>query len=300
MMIHCSGCERATEHVSFFEGGKDWEYGVPGSFNQSRCTVCGLVAMVPMPSLEEILTFYPNTYHGYQAATSPVTRWLIERNLRQRARVYKALIGSHGMILDVGAADGAHFDIWKTEGAWEFAGFEFNPEIAADARAQGRDVATATIETFDARGRTFDLIIMNHLLEHVQDPLDTMRRAVALLKPGGYLVGEVPSLKSIDRWMFGNYWGGCHWPRHLHQFTPETLSSQLTNAGFETPRIHYLLHTSHWALSFQNWLQDRAWGRTTLTNGRAWYYPIFLLACVPINFVQKLLGLTGIIGFVAR
>jgi SAM-dependent methyltransferase len=298
--IYCSICQKETSHVVFFEGGRDWEYGVPGEYRQEQCESCGLVTMVPMPSPAEVLTFYPSTYHGYQSATSALTRWLIERNLRQRADGYRKLIGTTGTILDVGAADGAHFDVWKTEGSWEFVGFEFNDEIAADARAHGRNVATATMETFDAQGKQFDLIIMNHLLEHVPDPLDTARRAFALLKPGGWLVGEVPNLRSLDRWIAGRYWGGCHWPRHLQQFTPSTMRRMLTTVGFESPRLSFLLHTSHWALSVQNWLQSTSWGKTTLQNGRAWYYPILLLAFVPLNLIQKIFGCTGIMGFSAR
>lgn len=298
--IYCSICRKETAHTPFFKDGKDWEYGVPGTFNQDRCDACGLVTMTPMPTLSEIIGFYPKAYHGYQPANTALTRWLIDRNLRQRSHVYRGLIGRHGAILDVGAADGAHFDVWKTEGEWDLVGFEFNPEIAAEARLHGRDVATATIETFDTKGRSFDLIIMNHLLEHVQDPFDTVMRAYAMLKPGGYIVGEVPNVRSVDRWLFGVHWGGCHWPRHLQQFGPASLSRMFTQAGFESPRISYLLHTSHWALSIQNWLQDHRWSRTMLTNGRAWYYPVLLLACIPFNLVQKVLGLTGIIGFSVR
>ncbi len=298
--FYCSICAQETPHHPFFERGQDWEYGIPGTFRQERCHLCGLVTMVPMPAPDVVLGYYPKEYHGYQSATSALTRWLIKRNLRQRARMYRRLIGRTGTILDVGAADGAHFDVWRTEGDWTLVGFEFNDAIAAEARAHGRDVATATMETFDAQGRTFDLIIMNHLLEHVPDPLETVRRASALLNPGGMLVGEVPNLRSVDRWLFGAFWGGCHWPRHLQQFTPASLTRMFTRAGFEGPHLLFLLHTSHWALSVQNWLQARIWGRTRLRNGRAWYYPFLLVLFIPVNTLQKWLRCTGIMGFTAR
>lgn len=298
--LYCSICRRKTDHVPFFEGGQDWEYGVPGVFRQERCSVCELVTSVPLPTTDVLLGYYPPNYHGYQSPTSSLTRWLVERNLRERAKGYRRLIGPEGVILDVGAADGAHFDVWEQVGNWELMGFEFNEEIARDARTHGREIATATMETYDPKGRMFDLIIMNHLLEHVPDPFDTVRRAYAFLKPGGYIVGEVPSLYSFDRWIFGSYWGGCHWPRHVQQFSPRSITSLFVGAGFLAPHISYLLHTSHWALSIQNWLQAHALTKTVLQNGRSWYYPLLLLCCIPINLLQKLLGCTGIIGFVAR
>jgi SAM-dependent methyltransferase len=297
MNIFCSLCRQETPHTSFFERGQDWEYGVPGTFRQERCDICGLVAMAPMPNLETILSYYPAAYHGYQSSTSALTRRLIDYSLRERARMYRRLISSRGDILDVGAADGAHFDVWQTEGAWNFVGFEFNDAVAQAARNAGRNVVTASMETFDAQGKTFDLIIMNHLLEHVTDPRDTVERARALLKPGGWLVGEVPNLRSWDRMVMGRYWGGCHWPRHVHQFTPSTLQTLFRVAGFERPHFSWLLRTDHWALSVQNFLQSRTQTRVMLKHGRAWYYAPLLLLFIPLNMIQRLLHRTGVVGF---
>lgn len=299
---YCSICERETEQEPFLTGGTDWEYGVPGTFNQVRCTECGLVRMHPMPSLEEVVTFYPDSYHGYQegGATSALTKFLIQKNLKAREAFYKSLIGNDGHILDVGSGEGSHFDTWTENTNWKISGFEFHEGAAALGRSRGRDIEHATIETYDPKGKTFDLIIMNHLLEHVIDPLDTVRRGFELLKPGGVIVGETPNIASLDFALFGKYWGGCHWPRHLHQFTPKTHRTMFEKAEFASVTFSYPLHTGHWALAFQNFLQSKKLTKTTLTNGRSWYYPFLLLATVPPNLVQKMTGYTGIIGFVAK
>lgn len=298
--LPCNLCGTETSHQPFLAGGQDWEYGVPGTFTQGQCTVCGLVRMDPMPSLAEIGAYYPASYHGYQSPASPLTRWLIQRNLRKRARAYKRLIGSTGTILDVGAADGAHFDVWKQEGHWTFNGFEFNDAIAQEGRVHGRNIATATMETFDSRGQQFDLIIMNHLLEHVVNPRQTVQRAYELLKPGGWIVGETPNIRSLDRMIAGRYWGGCHWPRHVHQFMPSSMRALLRSAGFTQVRITPSLDTSHWALSVQNALQASVKTRIRIHNGRTMYYPWLLAAFVPLNIVQYILGITGILGFAAQ
>jgi SAM-dependent methyltransferase len=205
-----------------------------------------------------------------------------------------------GAILDVGAADGAHFDEWRSYAHWDIRGFEFHPDVVNDAQAHGRNVIEATMETYDPGEIRFDLIIMNHLLEHVADPAETLTRAVKLLKPGGFIVGEVPNIASVDFLCFGKYWGGCHWPRHLHQFEPKTMTKALRGAGFSDVRIGFVLHTSHWALSVQNRFQATSWGKVLLQNGRSWYYPFLLIAFVPINFIQKLFKCTGILSFRAR
>lgn len=298
--MYCSICQTNTTRKPFLTNGKDFEYGVPGTYTQTMCVSCGLIATDPMPDDETILSFYPETYHGYQPAVSALTQFLIKRNLKARAVAYKKLVGDKASFLDVGSADGSHFDEWKKiEPGWDFYGFEFHDGAAQAGREAGRDIQTATIETYDAKGNTFNAIIVNHLLEHVPDPRNTADRAFALLKPGGWLIGETPNIKSLDFFLFKRFWGGTHWPRHVHQFSPDVMKKMLTDAGYTNIRFQYPLHTGHWALSVQNLIESRH-GTKRLKNGRAWYYPFLLLLFVPINLIQKLCGYTGIMSFQAQ
>lgn len=47
--------------------------------------------------------------------------------------------------------------------------------------------------------RTFDLIVMGHVLEHVADPVSLLRRARGWLAPGGRIFAAVPNARSIHR-----------------------------------------------------------------------------------------------------
>lgn len=299
-IVYCSICGNNSKHYDFVNNGRDFEYGVPGVFKYSKCVECGLVVLDPLPAIEEVLTFYPLDYHGYDEPTSRLTKFLIRKNLVQRANLYKDLIGDSGNILDVGSADGAHFDIWQKEGKWNFYGFEFKDEVAEAGRKKGRNIDTATMETYDARGRKFKLIILNHLLEHVHDPMFVVKKSFDLLEKDGFIVGEVPNIRSLDFKIFGRYWGGSHWPRHLHQFTPAVLEDMFVKSGYKNIKFHYPLHTGHWALSVQNFMQSMDFTKTKTNNGRTWYYPILLILFVPINLLQKIVGFTGIVGFTAQ
>lgn len=296
----CVLCGAPTPHRAIMTGGRDREYGAAGEYAYLRCAACGLVRLDPMPTPAEVAALYPPDYHGYQEAASGLTRRLADALLRQRAQSYRRLIGAGGRVLDVGAADGAHFPAWERVGGWRISGIEFNDEAAARGRAAGRDILTADIATSEPPRATFDLVVMNHLLEHVHDPLDVARRAWDALRPGGVLVGEVPNLRSVDAAVSGRYWGGAHWPRHLHQFDPTTLTATLRRAGFTDVRIRPSLHTGHWALSVQNFLQSFRATRSALRSGRAWYYGFLLAAFLPVNLACAAVGRTGIIGFSAR
>jgi SAM-dependent methyltransferase len=281
--------------------GEDYEYGVTDTFDLVRCRRCGLLFLRPEPTLEQLLTYYPPDYHSYGGApSSPISNFLIQFASKAKAGEITRLIGPAGRILDVGCAEGREFDHLRRFGDWNFCGVEFNPDIAARGRAKGYDIRPTTLEHADFPPESFDLILMFHLLEHVTDPLTTLNAAWRLLKPGGYLLGEVPNPDSLDARWSGRYWGGWHFPRHLFQYNPAVLHRTLAQGGFRDIHLAAKLHTGHWALSIQNFLQSRPSWRSRLSHGRTFYYPLLLLFFIPFNLVQALFLKTGVIGFQAR
>jgi 2-polyprenyl-3-methyl-5-hydroxy-6-metoxy-1,4-benzoquinol methylase len=86
--------------------------------------------------------------------------------------------------------------------------------------------------------RTFDIITMWHVLEHVAEPERYVERIARCLKPGGTLVVEVPNLRSWTACFTGGYWLGLDLKHHLYFFTPRSLSRMLTKHGFEITHVH--------------------------------------------------------------
>jgi hypothetical protein len=89
---------------------------------------------------------------------------------------------------------------------------------------------------------------MWHSLEHVHDPVGILREAFKLLVPGGKLVVATPNIAGWPFQWFGESWFGLDLPRHLTHFTPETLSSALTAAGFRVESVRMIRH-SDWLRS---------------------------------------------------
>ena len=76
----------------------------------------------------------------------------------------------------------------------------------------------------------YDLVYMNHVLEHLVDPVSTISTAAALLRPDGYLYVAVPNL-----------WNECsaqtvHYVPHLHAFTQGALERLLRARGLTIVR----------------------------------------------------------------
>lgn len=293
--MECSACKSRDQKV-LFPNCIDLEYGQREGHDVYECLSCNLVYLYPTPTIEELLSFYPSYYHGYKKSFSRLTNFLISLNIKFRANLYKKLIGKEGRILEIGAADGNDFFLLRQYGNWDFWGIEFNDDIAKRGRKNGLNIITGTLEEYDFKDTKFDLIIMNNLIEHVVDPEKCLKKAKKILKPEGIIVGETPNTHSLDFYLFGRYWGGLHIPRHTFLFNQRNLKLLGEKVGLSV-EVDQKIDTNHWAGSVQNYFQSKKFLRTKLKNGRTWYYPSLLLVFIPLNFLQKIFGFSGVMRF---
>jgi len=127
-----------------------------------------------------------------------------------------------GRLLDVGAGDGEFVARMRREG-WDARGVE--PDDTAVARAAERygvDLMTGTIENVPSSKR-FDAITLDNVIEHVTDPIETLRACWQRLVPRGRLLVLTPNVESAGHGRFRAGWRGLEPPRHLHLFSPSSL-----------------------------------------------------------------------------
>lgn len=279
----------------------DYEYGVTPkrAFHYRLCRACRSQFLFPRPSDAEVESFYPLDYHAYNDDHGWVAGPLVSWRARARGRFYAGLVEGHGSLFDVGAGDCRHFEELKRHCDFEFCGVEIKPEIAERARALGYDVATGSLEAMDIaphRGR-HDVVSMNHVIEHVVDPREIAARAFEILKPGGIVIGQLPSVDCWELAIFGRYWGGYHFPRHLTGFSRAGLARMLEEHGFADVQVRSAPHLQT-AISIENWLSARL--PLPHTMGRTPLYSLLLLAVLPFEALACLAGRSGIIDFQAR
>jgi 2-polyprenyl-3-methyl-5-hydroxy-6-metoxy-1,4-benzoquinol methylase len=137
-----------------------------------------------------------------------------------------------GRLLDVGCGLGILLDVARSEG-FEVAGVEVSSYASAVARDRfNLDVRTGLLQETRFSDEEFDIIILNHVLEHVPNFWTDLAEAKHLLKPNGLLVVGVPNFDSLFRLLLGSRWPSLLPDQHLWQFTPVTLNRLLTAAGF--------------------------------------------------------------------
>lgn len=137
-----------------------------------------------------------------------------------------------GRLLDVGCGSGA-FMAKMRELGWDTVGVEPD-EIAARAGQQhfGLNIRVGTVFDLQLPRGSMNAITMNHVIEHVPDPIDVLKRCHQLLMPGGLLVVVTPNVYSLGRRFFGADWRGLETPRHLFLFSVANLVEVLKRAEF--------------------------------------------------------------------
>lgn len=146
-------------------------------------------------------------------------------------------VGKKGRLLDVGCGNG-RFLAQMRELGWEVMGVEPDPEAVRIAREQfGLEIFQGTLEEARFPDDNFDAITLNHVIEHVTDPISLLTECRRILKPVGKLVVVTPNIRSLGARLFGKAW--LHWdpPRHLFLFSPKSLRICAEQAGLKVQSI---------------------------------------------------------------
>ena len=124
------------------------------------------------------------------------------RSARNYARQFGPLLTGDRQrkVLDIGCADGMLVAFLKELGFAEVTGIDINAELIARARTQvDAEFIASDAATFLAQGRTFDLIFLLNVVEHIprHQLVDFMTRVNAALRPGGFAVVRCPNMSHL-------------------------------------------------------------------------------------------------------
>ena len=214
-----------------------------------RCGQCGLVFVHEQPDIPGDKLYD----EGYYRGSSEHKKNLDNENVLDPARVSARLESCQAVVemvmryhsmpgkwLDIGCGPGFLLSQAETRG-WKCAGIDTSPFATAFARDEFNltDVQTVSIENASFTDEMFDVISMQHVIEHFFNPLDTMRRIVAWLKPGGFLYLETPDVGSPIARREGANWEHIKLPEHVVYFSESTLKYLLEQLNSEIVLIHH-------------------------------------------------------------
>ena len=205
----------------------------------------------------------------------------------------KYLSASQARILEIGCATGEYLATLHNHGYQNLVGIEYNPDIAQMARERhGLEVIEGDIFAGAFPSQTFDVVIMRYVLEHVPNPMSTLREVHRLLKPGGWYIFSIPNPDSLDARVYGKYWFGHEIPRHLHNYPQETLKHMLAQTGLDLHKLEFPYIPNDWILGFKNLLIGHNAPRW-LSNLLDIRNPLALFMFLPLGLISGLTRSSG-------
>jgi SAM-dependent methyltransferase len=243
------------------------------SFNLVACPSCETVYVNPSPSPASLVSYYPAHYYDLSS------RGIV--NVFQRLNELKSVLRrlsrkcvNQGIddqvhnraVLDVGCANGDNSLIFISAG-WHADGVEPNPRLAQVAVSRGVRVRAAFLDFKDGPGMKYDVILLNHVLEHEYDPRRYLRICASLLKRGGLLYVEVPLLGTLSYKVFGRFHGNLEFPIHLTMLSESSLRDLIRDTELEVESIYKV---TLWGTPMRSFihrfpkLAECGWGGRTL------------------------------------
>lgn len=212
-------CPACYENVRSLHGEKN---GYP----VFRCRGCG--------------TLYcdcsPMDYDGYYDESNLAIPEFIKKRLEQ---VFRQLDGYRrtNRLLDIGCGAGLLLEVARRAG-WQAEGVEISQTAAEHVRSEGFNVFVGDLGEAPYPDHYFDVVIASELIEHVPDPLATLRHTARILRPGGLFWATTPNASSFSARILGVKWSTVCPPEHLQLFSANGIRKLSARAGFRRVRVY--------------------------------------------------------------
>jgi 2-polyprenyl-3-methyl-5-hydroxy-6-metoxy-1,4-benzoquinol methylase len=138
-----------------------------------------------------------------------------------------------GRLLEIGVGSGSFLGAAQSHG-YKVEGCDISAPICSRVSAiHGVPMHCESLAEL-AGDSCFDVIVMNHVLEHVNEPIDFMKDVRRLLVPGGVAHIAVPNVSCWQASLSG--WASYE-PYHLTYFDPQTLTRVVRAGGLNVGRL---------------------------------------------------------------
>ena len=195
-----------------------------GAFEIIKCGLCGLSRTFPIPNEKS-----PTDYEYYQNLYYQNSRKYFEymREILNIVQLYK----TKGEVLDIGCGVGFLVEL-ATKMGYNAQGID--PSMAARFAREERGLNIIQGNLFEAKfpDKRFDIIVMNHVLEHISEPVPLLREVNRILKNDGIFITCQPNIRSLMFFIQKANWYPLQPQEHLWQFTPKSVALLLEKGNF--------------------------------------------------------------------
>jgi len=300
-----------------------------GVFFLSKCADCGLVFQSPRIKEEYIGDYYTNELGYYHLPPrnkerkvffSFIKKFVYHQTLINhynyinlgKQNIFLKTITSlfkrkmkiglmpnfvkNGNLLEIGCSHGGRLEELKNIG-WNVLGVEMNKKSAEFAQKEkGLNIQIKKIEELSFKKNSFDVVIMSMVLEHLYDPLGTLKRITSWLKPDGQLLFSIPYFEGFEFSVFREYSYGLQLPTHITFFNKKSLEAYLNQLGYEDIGFYFQYFDRDIVASTGYKYADTGkWLYRLISSNKAFRR----LAIKPFVFILSLFGKTSRVSILA-
>ena len=196
-------------------------------------------------SIPPIHSEYEETYHSVTIDPDGKKRYLLderEHNIRGMPEITGWVNNMPGgKILDIGCGPGWFLSSLGVE--WDCHGVEIS-SFASDIAKNYAKIHNGTLDNYDET--SFDVIVINHVIEHITDPIPFLLKAKEMLKPNGIFIIGTPDFDSAAARRYGDNFRLLHDPTHVSLFSLDSMSRCLRDLGFHIDEIEFPYFETVW------------------------------------------------------
>ena len=234
-MSHCPICnsDNIRERYNLY----DDRYGYPGQYRLRTCQHCGHAYLENNSfSDHDIQRLYSDYYPRRRMNVEQYSPHVDRRGMSAwldgaRASAFR-WVPSGVRVLDIGSGFGEALGYHAARGC-EVWGVESDENADRVAQRNGFNVRIGVFDPSDFPQDYFDAVTLDQVIEHMRDPVETLKGVRSVLKQGGFAILSTPNAHGWGANVFGRRWINWHCPYHLHFFSRRSMLIAAQRAGLE-------------------------------------------------------------------
>ena len=252
----CSLCE--SNNFTLVSEGDRYGFDLKKQF----CNQCGLIQTYPALSREFHEEFYSYHYRPLYLKSKTVDYEDVIKEQNDKAKKYLDYFFNNGLsekladfsIIEIGCSSGGTIDALKTA-AKSVQGCDLDVEAIKFAKNKFKlNVELGMYPSSLPDGPK--LFILSHMLEHVFNPLETLKKIRLIMNLGDYLFIAVPGINSVAEGDYKNDLRRYFHIAHVTDFSATTLTNVTNHAGFKSINIDEEINGLFIADKITNWKKN--------------------------------------------
>ena len=228
-------CECGCKQEQLIPVAEKDRYGI--SVSTKICPKCGLIMTNPRMKQENYNKFYDTLYRQLYVGRSIAGEEYYNRQRKRGNNILEYLqknvdVDGIQSVLEIGCSSGGIVSVFKDYGIEKCKGIDLGSEYIQYGRSKGLDLEIGSSDKLAESGEKYDLIIINHVLEHFLDIRKELLTIKELLTESGIVYISVPGVFNLQS-VYGNDFLKYLQNAHIRHFCRGTLQQIMAWNGFE-------------------------------------------------------------------